>query len=164
MNQLKGIAFIAAACLVGACSGSNTQPFIGTWTVASGNGSLTTGTGANQQTAPGGTTVPIQGYSIIFAQGTTSDLASLDNVGCKLLWSVSGSTATVLPNQTCTITVSGATSTFTLGTGTISLAVTDSSHLSGTGNITGNCTFPAGGAQSGACSAQAVGALSLVSH
>jgi hypothetical protein len=163
MKCINGMLLVVVSVCLGGCSGTNVQPFLGTWAVASGNSSLTTGTGSGQQTTPGGTTTPVQGYSIIFAHGTTSDLASLDNVGCRLLWSVSGATATAEPNQSCTVTFSGSTSTFTIGTGTISLTATDSTHLSGTGNVTGNCVF-GGGGPSGACSAQAVGVLSLVSH
>lgn len=124
--------------------------FVGTWGV-SGSGLLTEAHGNSLnsvQTTQGTTATPLAQYQITFAKGTDTDLVSLDNAGCMLKWSLSGSTASTVPGQSCV--ARGVT--FVLGTGGVSLTPVDTTHLSGVGDATGLCNGQA-------CSANGVGML-----
>jgi hypothetical protein len=141
--------------------------FVGTWTV-SGNGTVTCTScdGGNQQSSGSGSPAAQQ-YNVVFSLGTVSDLVSIDSAGCVLNWDVAGTTAEILPNQSCIISPQGASQSDTLSieSGTMQLTIVDVDHLTGSGNLTGTLTV--GGALTGMTSnvtAQAAGTLIRASH
>jgi hypothetical protein len=133
MKQLACAAFLVS---LAACSGASVDPFIGTWTVG-GNSSLT----MSGKTETNSGILTASQYTLVMSRGTTSDLSSLDTFGCKLQWSVSGATATLVPNQTCTLTPQGGgtPSTIAITMGGITLTTVDATHLSGSGTLGGMC-------------------------
>jgi hypothetical protein len=150
-------AVLGCFALASACS-SSVSAFVGTWTV-SGNASVISGAGGYAQTYAGGA----NNYSIVFTAGQMSDLESIDSYGCKLQWSVSGSTATLEPSQSCTIPASGQSWVLNASSGVASLTVVDATHLSGTANL-GGTYGGAGilGPPTTTCTTQATGTLTMV--
>jgi len=119
--------------------GKNLQLFIGTWHVASGIETLN----CAGQTDTSAVT------DTIWQMGTTSDLLQPpDSTDCPLLANVSGNTATAVPNQSCSETMSGSTLTLTLTSYTFTVAAsgtTATDNGSGaalvTGAISTSCTL-----------------------
>lgn len=149
-------ALVMALSLVGAACGSSgggkdTAKFVGVWSPASGT---------STETCPGGsgTTTSQVTDTETWATGTTSDLVqTIPGTSCVFHANISGSTATGVANQTCTVnTAATATSdsfTDVLGFTSYSFVVmpdgmTASENYSGTDmetdntiGATGNCTF-----------------------
>ena len=100
-------------------------------------------------------------YSITFKEGAGSDLQSLDSFGCQLRWSVSGSTASLDPNQFCVVTPpdgGGAAISITLDpSATVSLSVVDGAHVSLSGSVSGALKSNSGNADT--CKATGTGTL-----
>jgi hypothetical protein len=94
--------------------GKNLSLFIGTWQPTSGSETVNCA-GQPQTDAITDNT--------IWQMGTTSDLVQPpDSSGCPLLANVSGSTATALPHQSCTQSMSGLTLTLTITSYTFTVA------------------------------------------
>lgn len=129
-------------------STGTSQPFLGTWQII-GSGSATLSgmdIDGGTQTASGSTTTPSSGYQVTFTL-SSSNLISVDSYGCQLSWSVSGTTATLMPNQSCvTSNGGGCSATYSITSGSLSITVVDANHLSGAGNLTGTITSTANNA------------------
>lgn len=112
--------------------GKNLQLFIGTWQPTSGSETLNC-TGQPQTDSITDNT--------IWQMGTTSDLVQPpDSSGCPLLANVSGNTATALPSQSCTESMSGLTLVLTVKSYTFTVAAggtTATESASGTAVTTG---------------------------
>jgi hypothetical protein len=117
--------------------------FVGTWTYGSGSAAtIDCGGGANNDTLVGNVTI---------IGGSTSDIVLAQPSGCNLNFSVSGTTATLVPNQSCSISLAGTTSTCTgtlaFSTASLTLAgdnkiMTVQAHANATfSNCTGSCTY-----------------------
>ena len=127
--------FAVALCLavLTGCSSANLDPFLGTWTVTGNANLVAGGMSSNTSGSPAQST-----YNVVISKGTTSDLISLDNHGCQLQWSVSGNTATLAANSTCTVQTDGSSSVVIVemsGSGT--LTQVKDGQLSGSANLTG---------------------------
>lgn len=89
------------------------KPFLGTWTIASANIKGSCGPLPFDQ--------PLTGMQTV-AAGTSSDLVFTVQPGCELLMDVTGDTATVRPNQTCSVTVGQQMVSGTVTSGTMKVA------------------------------------------
>ncbi len=119
--------------------GKNLQLFIGTWHVTSGSQTVTCA-GQSQLSAATDT---------IWQMGTTSDLMQpVDSSGCPFLANVSGNTATAVPNQSCSLTMSGSTVKLTVTSYTFTVAASGTTATDigrgtavATGAVSNSCTF-----------------------
>jgi len=117
----------------GGDGGKNLQLFIGTWHTTSGMQTLTCA-GQPQSSSVGDT---------IWQMGTTSDLMQpVDSSGCPFLANVSGNTATALPGQSCTQTMTGVTLKLTVTSYTFTVAA---SGTTATDQGSGNAVLTTGG-------------------
>ena len=117
----------------GGDGGKNVQLFIGTWHTTSGTETLTCAGQAMSSSVD----------DTIWQMGTTSDLMQpVDSSGCPFLANVSGNTATALPGQSCTQTMSGVTLKLTLTSYTFTVAA---SGTTATDQGSGNAVLTTGG-------------------
>lgn len=127
------LAFGLAACSNGS-SGGGSNPFVGNWAC--------TGTQNLTYTQPAGKQPVTVNESHTLAivdngDGTITSTSSNDaGTSCTLKSTVSGSTATLQPNQTCT-NANGVVATYTSGTATVSgSTLTHSNQWTFSGTIT----------------------------
>jgi hypothetical protein len=118
------------ACLTGC--GNDAADFVGTWTF--GTGSTVVISCPGQPTS----TVPIQSTTLTITEVSSTRISSMDLTGCDLEYDVSGDTASLPANASCTVTgtLSG-TQSFTSGTLTLNTATTMTAAASGSFLATG---------------------------
>ena len=116
--------------------GKNLSLFIGTWQPTSGSETVTCAGQAQTDTITDNT---------VWQMGTSSDLVQPpDSSGCSLLANVSGNTATALPHQSCTQTMTGLTLTLTVTSYTFTVAAggtTATEMASGTAVTSGTASL-----------------------
>ncbi len=123
MGKRLALAYLTGAI---ACSGG----FPGTWNVSSGTTQVNCG--------PLGGSSNEEGTFTITQTGTQLS-STFSSVTCPLSWTVeTSSTATLVPNQSCSLTEGGITTTVTFATGTATLlgATNLSVSLAGSGPLT----------------------------
>jgi hypothetical protein len=104
---MKRFGWMLVPCVALLGCGGGAGNFVGTWSVVSGSETITCGT----QTETG---TPIGNNTIV--EGTDSDIVLTDANGCNQKFNVNGSTATLVPGQTCALGTTGIAASLTTGT------------------------------------------------
>lgn len=130
------IAIALLAIELAGCAPPDVRPFLGAWQL-SGHYLVSSGKGASLQTFGGTSPTPFPGVSIEFQKDSLSDLASIDSEGCRLRWNVSGHTAMLVSDQTCTTSRRRVTSTAVMTEGQMEATVVDAGHLKVDGKVNG---------------------------
>lgn len=144
MNKLILLALVAASTLSGCGGDDGSAAFIGTWQYGAGSTTTLTCTG----TAP---RVSNNTGTFQLAAGTESDIIEVPDAGdtcAPTKFNISGSTATVVPGQSCTTMDAGRTTvaslssyTLTLGADGKSLTLTANGSATVTGTTSVTCTI-----------------------
>ncbi len=122
---------VSAACACSPPATSPAQSWVGRWTQAgTASDSCVTSPGALGGTAT---------ISIAAAADTFQLAGDAPGDLCDLTWSPTGSTATVVPGQTCTLALGGTTVTFSVADGTATLSAAQTIKGSVDGDADGGC-------------------------
>lgn len=144
-SRLFALLALAFPLVTAACDDDdekNLTPFIGTWTIASGQ----------LQPAAGcvlTTPLPLTGGTVTVAKSTTGGDLTVNLVGCTTNYTVSGRTATIIQGQSCmsTITAGGfgtIMATLTPNVGTLALVTDTTATFNGGGAAAStalNCNY-----------------------
>jgi hypothetical protein len=143
--------FLGVCCFALACGGSSGDPksaamFVGEWMASSQ-------TGQSAQCGTQTASIPLWGkVNVSLTAPNSGEIVTQADNGCTLTWSCEGNTATLLPNSTCNVVLTGGGSwdaTFTKGTltlGSNEITLDDNgTALYEVNGATQNCTFQQSG-------------------
>jgi hypothetical protein len=147
MTRTNGIRLVATVLFFAGCGSSSggaggSDPagaFAGTWTFGSGSTIQPMCSGAGSTIG----NVDLTGDTLTISEvdSTHVNLTSTNGIDCNVTFTVSGSTATIEANQSCTASISGTTAIINIKTWTATLASGAlSSSLTGTVNSIVTCT------------------------